>query len=73
MSIQLRWLTTKRHVTADMAREYARNADISLMHAKAELEKNRGPVLQYRNVGAYGDAIWHDVPHVLEYIDEQTN
>lgn len=63
--MELRWLTKKKRITADMVREYATEHDISPMMAKRELEGLTSHQLQFRI--DFGP--WQDIPSVTEYVE----
>ncbi len=64
--MKLRWLVTRRKLTADMVREYSEKYSVSMMTAKHELEKdNTSKTLQYYNE----NGIWLDVDYEVEYFE----
>jgi hypothetical protein len=65
--MKLRWLESRRKLTADMVKEYSEKHSVSMMTAKHELQRdNTSMVLQY-----YDDdnEIWFDIDHVVEYFE----
>lgn len=67
--MKLRWLTTKKRITAEQVREYANKWQIPLMLAKAELESNGSSHrLQYWEAyDPFGNGTWKEIPTEVEY------
>ena len=65
--MKLRWHTFKTNVTAQQVKEYANEANITLMQAKKALENQSATVLQYQVDDGFG-VKWIDVPHIVEYL-----
>ncbi len=64
--MKLRWLVSKRKLTADMVREYSEKYSVSMMTAKRELESsNTTKTLQYYDE----NDIWIDVDYEVEYFE----
>ena len=65
--MELRLLTRKKRITADMVRLYASEHDISPMTAKRELEGlTSHNQLQYRESSL---SPWQDIPSIIEYYE----
>jgi hypothetical protein len=63
----LRWLTVETHITADEVRAYARENQLTGLHAKEMLQNKVGPILQYSTYHPGIGHTWHSIEHVTEY------
>lgn len=67
--MKLRWLITKKQITAEQVREYAAKYQLPLMQAKAELEaSNTHQRLQvWEPYDTFGNGTWKEIPTEVEY------